>query len=108
MMLDERIRKLKGFPPELGLLLKHMILSHHGSLEFGSPVRPATAEALVLHHIENLDAKLNHLYCHLENCQPEQEWAAFDRILSTEICRIKYKKDPRLTMELEEALTGRR
>jgi 3'-5' exoribonuclease len=99
LMVEEKIHLIKGFPSDLGLLLKHMILSHHGSLEFGSPIKPATPEALALHLIENLDAKLNHLYCHLENCQPEQEWAAFDRLLSTEICRIKYKKESAVLQE---------
>ena len=41
------------------LRLKHMILSHHGSLEFGSPRVPMTPEAIVLHNIDNLDAKLH-------------------------------------------------
>lgn len=50
------------FPPELALRLKHLILSHHGSYEFGSPRLPMTPEAIALHLLDNLDAKL-HLYC---------------------------------------------
>lgn len=46
------------FPPDLRLQLEHMIVSHHGQLEFGSPRLPATLEAIALHHIDNLDAKL--------------------------------------------------
>ena len=55
--LDERMRAIEGFPPELALKLKHMILSHHGSLEHGSPVVPMTIEAILLHYIDNLDAQ---------------------------------------------------
>ena len=72
----------------------HMVLSHHGSLEFGSPVRPATPEALALHHIENTDAKMNHLFCHFKDSPPENLWSTYDKVLSTEICRMKFKKVP--------------
>ena len=55
--IDERIRGVAEFPPELALKLKHMILSHHGQLEHGSPVVPMTIEAILLHYIDNLDAQ---------------------------------------------------
>ena len=64
-MLDEKIAKLEEsleekFPAELRLHLEHMIVSHHGTLEFGSPKVPMTLEALTLHHIDNLDAKITY------------------------------------------------
>lgn len=55
--IDERIRRIDAFPPELAMKLKHMILSHHGTLEHGSPVVPMTIEAILLHYIDNLDAQ---------------------------------------------------
>jgi 3'-5' exoribonuclease len=63
-MLDEkaaRVPDLTGepFPRELLLRLKHMILSHHGSYEFGSPRLPMTPEAIALHHLDNFDAKVH-------------------------------------------------
>jgi 3'-5' exoribonuclease len=63
-MLTEKIAKtpdLTGepFPTELALRLKHMILSHHGTYEFGSPRLPMTPEAIALHHLDNLDAKIH-------------------------------------------------
>lgn len=85
LMLQQKLSELKEFPEQLALMLKHMVLSHHGALEFGSPVRPATPEALALHLIENLDAKVNHLYCHLNNADPDKQWSHFDKILNTEI-----------------------
>ncbi len=53
-----------GFPAELLLHLEHLVASHHGRREFGSPVEPATAEAFVLHALDNLDSKLNQLRGH--------------------------------------------
>ena len=55
------VPKLTGepFPPELLLRLKHMIVSHHGSYEFGSPKLPMTLEAIALHYLDNLDAKIH-------------------------------------------------
>jgi 3'-5' exoribonuclease len=63
-MLTEKaaqVPQLTGepFPPELLLRLKHMILSHHGTYEFGSPKLPMTPEAIALHHLDNLDAKVH-------------------------------------------------
>jgi 3'-5' exoribonuclease len=60
-LLGERIAALSGdqpFPTKLRLHLEHLILSHHGQLEFGSPKLPVTLEAIALHHIDNLDAKI--------------------------------------------------
>lgn len=63
-MLTEKIRRVteltrEPFPQELEWRLKHMILSHHGTYEFGSPRLPMTPEAIALHMIDNLDAKLH-------------------------------------------------
>lgn len=105
-LMEEKICLIKGFPAELGLLLKHMIFSHHGSLEFGSPVRPATPEALALHHIENLDAKMNHLYCFFKDSSPDDNiWSNYDKFLSTEICRMRFKKELCAERQLEATLT---
>ncbi len=65
-MMDEKLRALPEFPPKLRLLLEHMILSHHGQLEFGSPKQPAFLEALLLHHIDNLDSKMASLRTSLD------------------------------------------
>ncbi len=63
-MLNEKVARVpdltgEPFPVELLLRLKHMILSHHGTYEFGSPKLPMTAEAIALHHLDNLDAKVH-------------------------------------------------
>lgn len=57
-MLDEKARQVPGFPPRLLLLVQHMVASHHGELEYGSPKVPAFLEAMLLHHLDNLDSKM--------------------------------------------------
>jgi 3'-5' exoribonuclease len=59
LMVEERIRAIPDFPAALADSLLHCILSHHGELEWGSPKRPKTLEAIVLHYAENLDGKVN-------------------------------------------------
>jgi 3'-5' exoribonuclease len=63
-MLNEKVARVpdltgEPFPPVLLLRLKHMILSHHGTHEFGSPRLPMTPEAIALHHLDNFDAKVH-------------------------------------------------
>jgi 3'-5' exoribonuclease len=57
-MIDDKIRRVPDFPERLRTLLCHMILSHHGELEYGSPKVPLFAEAMLLHHIDNMDSKI--------------------------------------------------
>ncbi len=57
-MIENAAETIPDFPEETKLLLQHLILSHHGKLEFGSPVKPATLEALVLHSLDILDADI--------------------------------------------------
>jgi 3'-5' exoribonuclease len=58
-MIEKKLATLPGFPPELRLLVEHMVLSHHGKLEFGSPKVPMIAEAVLLHYLDDLDAKMH-------------------------------------------------
>jgi 3'-5' exoribonuclease len=57
-LVQQTIAELPGFPPRLKVLVEHMILSHHGKLEFGSPKLPMIPEALVLNFLDDLDAKM--------------------------------------------------
>ncbi|MBW2146705.1 MAG: HD domain-containing protein [Deltaproteobacteria bacterium] len=57
-LLDEKMSDVEGFPDLLALHLKHLIISHHGEYEYGSPRRPKTLEALLFYYIDNLDAKM--------------------------------------------------
>ncbi len=68
----------KPFPHELAIQIKHLIVSHHGQYDFGSPKLPMTLEALVLHMIDNLDAKV-HQFAHAMNSEanPGDHWTPF-------------------------------
>jgi 3'-5' exoribonuclease len=59
LLVEERIRAIPDFPTSLANALLHCILSHHGELDWGSPKRPKTLEAIVLHYAEDLDGKIN-------------------------------------------------
>ena len=79
-LVDEKLKGLKDFPEELALRLKHLILSHHGQLEFGSPKRPKFLEAYALHLIDDLDAKMNGLGRFMERDRKEGDWTDFNRL----------------------------
>jgi len=54
----DKLRSIPDFPPKLRVMLEHMILSHHGKLEFGSPKLPSFPEALLLHYLDDMDSKM--------------------------------------------------
>jgi 3'-5' exoribonuclease len=58
MMVNEKIKAIPGFPEPLAVLVQHLILSHHGTLEFGSPSLPQTREAVALHFLDDMDSKM--------------------------------------------------
>ena len=57
--LENKIRQLPDFPKDLAVQLKHLLISHHGQYEWGSPKKPMTLEAIMLHYLDNLDAKIH-------------------------------------------------
>jgi 3'-5' exoribonuclease len=80
-MLHEKICALGEFPPETAMLLKHMILSHHGQYEFGSPKRPKTVEATVLNYLDDLDSKINGIRTHVrKDAANQSRWTAYHRL----------------------------
>jgi 3'-5' exoribonuclease len=80
-MVHEKIAGIADFPAELAMLLKHMLLSHHGQLEFGSPKRPKTLEATVLNYLDDLDSKINGIRTHVGR-EPENHsrWTSYHRL----------------------------
>jgi 3'-5' exoribonuclease len=77
-LVEDRIARIDGFPENLRLQLIHCILSHHGELENGSPIVPKTMEAMVLYHIDNLDAQVNAFSrITAETRAKEQSWSDF-------------------------------
>jgi 3'-5' exoribonuclease len=83
LMVEERIRSIPDFPEALANSLLHCILSHHGELEWGSPKRPKTLEAIVLHYAENLDGKVNSFLSFAKRYPDPQHpgWTLFNKAL---------------------------
>ena len=90
-MLDRKIAAIEGFPADLALELKHIVLAHHGELDFGSPKRPKTVEALIVHYIDDLDAKVMAFQEFIGNSGAEDsEWTLYHRFFE----RFLYKGKP--------------
>jgi len=107
VMLEEKFTQLKDFPKDLALRLKHMILSHHGQYEFGSPKRPKFLEAIALHLIDDLDAKLNGLGRFMERDHREGAWSDFNRLfeqyfLKGKISSSKEKPDKERRIDIRQ------
>ena len=86
-LLREKAATLEGFPPKLLDHLEHMILSHHGELEWGSPRRPKTLEALALHAIDNMDAKMMIAIDAMDKPDGEGDWTGYSRIFGRNLFR---------------------
>ena len=88
-MINKKIETIPDFPAPLALKMRHIILSHHGEFEFGSPKRPKTLEALVVHFIDDLDAKLNGFQSFISDSNnPDSDWTVYNRFFE----RFLYKK----------------
>jgi len=95
LRVEPFLAKAKDLDETLILHLKHLIIAHHGEYEFGSPRRPKTPEAFILHFADNIDAKLNTLagaYADLEGT--EQNWTPFQRYLDRYLYRAPHTPVP--------------
>ena len=81
-LVRRQIERIEGFPADLARAVLHIVLSHHGLLENGSPVVPATREATVVHAIDNLGGKLGSFDRLEKGLQEGESWSRFDRALS--------------------------
>jgi 3'-5' exoribonuclease len=89
-LIDEKIASIKDFPEQLALELKHIVLSHHGALEYGSPKRPKTLEALIVNMIDDLDAKVNAFQEFIDGASDdESDWTPYHRLFERFIYKGK-------------------
>jgi 3'-5' exoribonuclease len=96
-LVDRKIRELEAqegrlpgkFPEDKKLLVKHVILAHHGQYEYGSPKRPKCLEALIVHMIDDLDSKVNAIRVFIEQDQTPGRWTALNKNYG----RFFYKPD---------------
>lgn len=82
-MVMDRIQQIPGFPEKKANELGHLILAHHGELEFGSPKKPALLEAIALNFADNTDAKLEMAGEILDNAVNDSDWLGFQRPLDS-------------------------
>lgn len=80
-LIEKKASLIKGFPIELKNVCKHIVLSHHGKYEYGSPKLPSTIEALIVGYIDDLDSKITALQTFYENEQGRNEaWSGFNSV----------------------------
>ena len=89
-MVGEKLRDIPDFPPRLRSLVEHMIISHHGHLEFGSPKTPVFPEAMLLHYLDDLDSKME---CMRHLIETDRQFAGNFTGFSPSLERVLLKKD---------------
>ncbi len=77
-LVNAKIEAIAGFPKELAMVVKHMLVSHHGAYEYGSPKLPQTLEAVMLHALDDLDGKIQAIQ-NLPDKDSGSKWTAFHR-----------------------------
>jgi 3'-5' exoribonuclease len=93
-MVRDRIKAIPGFPPALAVMVEHMILSHHGTHEFGSPSLPQTREAVALHFLDDLDSKMAAIRATLDSSCAPDGWSGRNPSLRRALLRAeKYLED---------------
>ena len=84
-MIHDKIREIPGFPEKLESEVKHCILAHHGELEYGSPKKPALAEAVALNLADNTDAKLETLTELFNSAGDQKDWLGYNRFFESNL-----------------------
>ena len=73
------IDAIPGFPPQLKTVVQHLLISHHGEYEFGSPKLPMFPEALMLHYLDDLDSKMHSMYSHFNReSASDSAWTSYN------------------------------
>ncbi len=80
-MVDEKIKEIQEFPGALALMLRHMIVSHHGARDFGSPEPPKTVEAVLLNYIDEIDSKISGIREFIASGDGGGNWTSYHKIL---------------------------
>ncbi|NOY69822.1 MAG: HD domain-containing protein [Deltaproteobacteria bacterium] len=88
-MIEEKIAQLPDFPKQTALMLRHMIISHHGTKEFGSPEPPKILEAVLLNYLDEIDSKINGIRAFMDTQDPDSTWTEYHRPLGRHFYRGK-------------------
>ena len=90
--INRATASLPDFPEELRLQILHIVLSHHGKLEYGSPVLPKTPEALLVHYLDNLDGKLEAMFRGMREDTGPGNWTPFSRAMERMVYKVRWPK----------------
>jgi 3'-5' exoribonuclease len=94
-MVDAKIAAIPDFPEQMAMELRHLMLSHHGVLEYGSPKRPKTLEALIVHYMDDLDAKVNAFQEFIREARDgESDWTPYHRLFERYIYKGRKQGEP--------------
>ena len=83
-MISEGVRHIEGFPAKIASELKHCVIAHHGELEYGSPKKPALAEAVALHYADATDAKLQTL-TEIFRDKDSNDWLGYNKLFESNL-----------------------
>ena len=89
-LIDRKIAEIQDFPEKTAMLVRHLVVSHHGSREFGSPELPQTLEAVLLNYLDEIDSKIYGIREFMATQDPNEDWTAYHRPLE----RFFYKGKP--------------
>jgi len=89
-MLHQKVAEIPGFPDELKIMIEHLIISHHGQYQFGSPKLPMFPEALMLHYLDDLDSKMESMRAQFEReSERETPWTSYNASLARPLLNSK-------------------
>jgi len=102
-MLKEKIKEIPDFPSELEILLEHLILSHHGYFEFGSPKRPKTLEAITLYYLDDLDAKIDGIGNLMDiDKNSSSSWTSFSKLYDRYFFKGRKRDESDTEVEIQQ------
>ena len=94
LMVEEKAKQIDGFPKTLLDLLRHLILSHHGEYEWGSPKLPMTVEALALHYLDNIDAKIHAFNKAITNDKDSSNnWTGYNKMFDRRLFKKSHESN---------------
>jgi 3'-5' exoribonuclease len=88
MVLEGLVAGTRDFPAEMADVLRHIIVSHHGSEEWGSPRKPMCLEALIVHYLDNLDAKVMGVKEHMKENMEDEKWTEYHRLYESRFFKL--------------------
>ncbi len=88
IMFQELVKEVEGFPDYISDILAHIIISHHGIEEWGSPKKPMALEALIVHYLDDLDAKVMGVKEHMKTNMTDDKWTEYHRLYESRFYKL--------------------